>query len=77
MSRPLPVGIDVGASHVDEDGTLHIDKKAATKALAEAGISLAKQNNFDIGGGGGGGSPPSFNQGGDTETLVCVSVCLR
>lgn len=45
----LLVGIDVGASRVDKDGTLHVDKMAATKALAKAGIRLAKQNNFDIG----------------------------
>ena len=70
MSRRLLLGIDVGASHVDEDGNLHIDKKAATKALAEAGISLAKQNYFDIGRG---GSPPPSNQG---LTLVHAFACV-
>ena len=41
--------LEAGASHVDEEGNLHIDKKAATKALTAAGISLAKQHDFDVG----------------------------
>jgi hypothetical protein len=38
-------GFDVGDSHLDENGALHVDRKA----LAKAGIGFAKKHGFDVG----------------------------